>query len=52
MYAIIQTGGKQYRVKKDQIIDVELLEGELGNEWRIEVGRRGCGLESESWPWR
>lgn len=25
MYAIIQTGGKQYRVKKDDILDVELL---------------------------
>ncbi len=25
MYAIIQTGGKQYRVTKDDIIDVELL---------------------------
>lgn len=30
MYAIIQTGGKQYRVKKDDVIDVELLEAELG----------------------
>ncbi len=28
MYAIIETGGKQYRVEKDAIIDVELL-GEL-----------------------
>ena len=25
MYAIIQTGGKQYRVKKGDVIDVELL---------------------------
>jgi large subunit ribosomal protein L21 len=25
-YAIIRTGGKQYRVRKDEIIDVELLE--------------------------
>lgn len=25
MYAIIQTGGKQYRVSKDDVIDVELL---------------------------
>ena len=23
MYAIIQTGGKQYRVKKDDVIDIE-----------------------------
>ena len=27
MYAIIKTGGKQYRVKKDDVIDVELLNG-------------------------
>jgi len=26
MYAIIETGGKQYRVQKDDVIDVELLE--------------------------
>ncbi len=25
MYAIIETGGKQYRVEKGDIIDVELL---------------------------
>ncbi len=27
MYAIIETGGKQYRVEKGDIIDVELLNG-------------------------
>lgn len=26
MYAIIETGGKQYRVEKDDVIDVELLD--------------------------
>lgn len=31
MYAIIKTGGKQYRVKEGDIIDVELLEGEIGS---------------------
>ena len=30
MYAIIETGGKQYRVEKDEVIDVELLEAEKG----------------------
>lgn len=30
MYAIIQTGGKQYRVAKDEVINVEKLNGELG----------------------
>ncbi len=27
MYAVIETGGKQYRVEPGQIIDIELLEG-------------------------
>jgi large subunit ribosomal protein L21 len=31
MYAIIKTGGKQYRVKKDDIIDIELLETTPGS---------------------
>ncbi len=30
-YAIIKTGGKQYRVAQDDVIDVELLEGEDGS---------------------
>jgi large subunit ribosomal protein L21 len=30
-YAVIQTGGKQYRVQKDDLFDVELLEGEAGS---------------------
>ncbi|MGA8165126.1 MAG: 50S ribosomal protein L21 [Waddliaceae bacterium] len=30
MYAIIQTGGKQYRVKKGDVIDVELLDAKIG----------------------
>ena len=30
MYAIIETGGKLYRVEKDDVIDVELLESEKG----------------------
>lgn len=32
MYAIIETGGKQYRVEKDDVIDVELLESEKGEK--------------------
>ena len=32
MYAIIQSGGKQYRVKEGSVIDVELLEDSLGAE--------------------
>src|SRR5215212_6120718 len=30
MYAIIQTGGKQYRVEEGDVIDVELLNNEEG----------------------
>lgn len=31
MYAIIKTGGKQYRVAKDDVIDVELLNVDQGS---------------------
>lgn len=36
MYAIIKTGGKQYRVAIGDLVDVELLEGEIGSQ--IEFG--------------
>jgi len=32
MYAVIETGGKQYRVSPGQVLSVELLEGEPGKE--------------------
>jgi len=32
MYAVVETGGKQYRVQKDDVLKVELLEGEPGDE--------------------
>ncbi|MTI08836.1 50S ribosomal protein L21 [Rhodospirillaceae bacterium RKSG073] len=32
MFAVIKTGGKQYRVAKDDVIKVEKLEGEAGSE--------------------
>ncbi|HYD17228.1 MAG TPA: 50S ribosomal protein L21 [Patescibacteria group bacterium] len=31
MYAVIKTGGKQYRVKKDDILRVELLDAKKGD---------------------
>ncbi|MEX0763467.1 MAG: 50S ribosomal protein L21 [Dehalococcoidia bacterium] len=31
-YAIISTGGKQYRVRQGDIIEVEKLQGEVGEE--------------------
>ena len=30
-YAIIKTGGKQYRVREGDTVDVEKLEGEIGD---------------------
>jgi large subunit ribosomal protein L21 len=31
MYAVIKTGGKQYRVAQNDILTIERLEGEAGN---------------------
>ncbi|GJM02430.1 MAG: 50S ribosomal protein L21 [Rhodomicrobium sp.] len=36
MYAVIKTGGKQYRVAKDDVIKIEKVEGEAGD--KIEFG--------------
>lgn len=32
MHAIIETGGKQYRLKKGDVVDIELIKGEAGEE--------------------
>ena len=32
MYAVIRTGGKQYKVHEDQILNVEKLEGSEGSQ--------------------
>lgn len=32
MFAVIKTGGKQYKVKKDSVIIVEKLDGEAGSK--------------------
>ena len=36
MYAVIETGGKQYRVQKGDTLRVERLVGEAGKEYRFE----------------
>lgn len=36
-YAVVETGGKQYMVKKGSVLDVELLEGEPGK--KVELSR-------------
>lgn len=35
MYAIIRTGGKQYRVKAGDVLRVEKFEGDLGSELKL-----------------
>lgn len=30
MFAVIETGGKQYKVEPNQVIDIEKLEGDVG----------------------
>jgi large subunit ribosomal protein L21 len=37
MYAVIETGGKQYRVSPGDTVQVETLPGEVGSE--VELGR-------------
>ena len=32
MYAVIKTGGKQYRVKEGDLVKLELLPGDVGSE--------------------
>ncbi|HLW27535.1 MAG TPA: 50S ribosomal protein L21 [Kiloniellales bacterium] len=36
MYAVIKTGGKQYRVAKDEVLEVERLPGEAGSSLQLE----------------
>ncbi|MGI5835098.1 MAG: 50S ribosomal protein L21 [Chloroflexota bacterium] len=37
MYAVIETGGKQYKVEVGQTIDVERIPAEIGD--KVELGR-------------
>jgi len=45
MYAVVQTGGKQYRVAKDEVVIVERLAGEAGDKISLDqvlmVGETG-----------
>lgn len=36
MYAVIQTGGKQYRVQPGDFLQVEMLEGEVGSSLKFD----------------
>ena len=54
MYAIVLTGGKQYKVAKDEIIKVEKLDKEIGAKVELDVvmlnndGKIACGKEVEN----
>ena len=37
MYAVVRTGGKQYRVAKDSVLKVESLGGAVGDKLELEV---------------
>ena len=36
MYAIVETGGKQYKVSKDDLVEVERLAGKIGKEVKLD----------------
>jgi large subunit ribosomal protein L21 len=50
MFAVIRTGGKQYRVAKDDVIEVEHLAGDPGAQVTLDdvlmVGGEGAELRS------
>ena len=37
MYAVVRTGGKQYKVAKDSVLKVESLTGDVGAKLDLEV---------------
>ncbi len=43
MFAVVETGGKQYKVSKGDVIDVEKLDGEVGAKMELEVLLTGDG---------
>jgi large subunit ribosomal protein L21 len=46
MYAVIETGGKQYRVTPGESIEIETLDGDIGAE--VEFGRVLAVVDGES----
>lgn len=48
MYAVVVTGGKQYRVSVGQVIDVELLSAEAGSDVELDqvlmIGGEGADV--------
>lgn len=44
-YAVIETGGKQYRVQQGDVLDVELLKAEAGSSVEFDVLAVSNGTE-------
>src|SRR5690348_14374349 len=36
MYAVIQTGGKQYKVSENDVLKIEKIEGEVGSNFKFD----------------
>ena len=47
MYAVIKTGGKQYRVNEGDVLRVEKLDGDVGGKISLEVLMLGGGAEGQ-----
>lgn len=43
MFAVVETGGKQYRVESGDVLNVEKLEGEVGTEVQLKTVMVGEG---------
>lgn len=50
MYAIVKTGGKQYRVSKGTVLDVEKLPAEVGSNVELPVLMVSDGSTTEVAP--
>lgn len=35
MFAVIRTGGKQYKVAQDEVLSIEKVDGEIGTELKL-----------------
>src|SRR5262249_44485155 len=46
MYAVIETGGKQYRVTPGEAVEIETLNGNVGDQ--VEFGRVLAGVGGET----
>lgn len=47
MYAIIRTGGKQYRVEKGDVVRLERLEGDVGSSVTLDDVLLVCAGEND-----